>query len=76
MAEEDEVVVFGELLEEEPEFTEIGEVHEVGVVKDGGERFAVVVEAEGLFDESSFALESGGFNSIRKASHRIFTVLV
>ena len=36
-ADEDEVVVFGEVLEEEPQLAEVGQVHEVGVVEDGGQ---------------------------------------
>ena len=36
-ADEDEVVVFGEVLEEQPQLAEVGQVHEVGVVEDGGQ---------------------------------------
>ena len=61
LADEDEVVVFGEVLEEQPQLAEVGQVHEVGVVEDGGQRFAGVVEAEGLLDEPAFALEGGAF---------------
>ena len=60
-ADEDEVVVFGEVLEQQPQLAEVGQVHEVGVVEDGGQRLAGVVEAEGLLDESAFALEGGAF---------------
>ena len=60
-ADEDEVVVFGEVLEEQPQLAQVGQVHEVGVVEDGGQAFAGVVEAEGLLDEAAFALEGGAF---------------
>ena len=60
-ADEDEVVVFGEVLEEQPQLAEVGHVHEMSVVEDGGQGFAGVVEAEGLFDESAFAFEGGAF---------------
>ena len=36
-----------------------GHVHEVGVVEDGGQCFADVVEAESLFDEAALAFEGG-----------------
>lgn len=58
-SDEHQVVVFGKVFEEEPQAAEVGEVHEVGVVEDGGECFAGVVECEGLFDEFAFAGESG-----------------
>ncbi len=54
-------MVFGEVLEEQPEPAEVGEVHEVGVVEDGGEGFAGMIECEGLFDEASFTGEGGAF---------------
>ena len=50
-ANENEVVVFGEVLEEESQLAEVGQVHEVGVVEDGGQGLTGAVEAEGLFDE-------------------------
>ena len=61
-ADKDEVVILGEVLEEQPKLAEIAEVHEVGVVEDGGERLAGVIEAEGLLDEPAFALECAGSN--------------
>ena len=54
-------MVFGEVLEEQPQLAQVGHVHEVGVVEDGGQGFAGVVAAEGLFDEPAFALECGAF---------------
>ena len=58
-ADENEVVVLGEVLEQQPQLAEVGQVHEVGVVEDGGQRLAGVVEAERLLDELAFALEGG-----------------
>ena len=55
------IMVFGEVIEEELQFAEVGQVHEVGVVEDGGQRFAGAVEAHGLFDELAFAGEGGVF---------------
>src|SRR5262249_45285145 len=56
-ADEDEVVILGEVLKEDPQLAQVGQVHQVGVVENGGQGFAGVVEAEGLFDEPAFALE-------------------
>src|SRR6185312_2336535 len=56
-AEEDEVVGLGEVFEQQPQAAEVGEVHEVGVVEDGSEALAGVVEGERLFDEFAFAVE-------------------
>ena len=56
-ADEDQVVVFGEVLEEQPQLAQVGQVHQVGVVEDGGQGLAGVVEAEGLLDEAALALE-------------------
>jgi len=41
LADEDEVVVFGELFEEQPQLAEVGHVHEVGVVEDSGQDLPV-----------------------------------
>jgi hypothetical protein len=60
-AHENEVVVLGEVLEEQPQLAQVGHVHEVGVVEDGGQRFAGMVEAEGLLDELAFTGEGGVF---------------
>ncbi len=54
-------MVLGEVLEQQPQLAQVGQVHEVGVVEDGGQAFAGVVEAEGLFDEAAFAGEGGAF---------------
>ena len=58
-AHEDQVVVLGKILEQQAQLTQVGQVHEVGVVEDGGQALARVIEAEGLLDQSAFALESG-----------------
>src|SRR5262249_4595155 len=60
-ADEDEVVVLGKVFEEQPQLAQIGQVHEVGVVEDGGQGLAGMVEAEGLFDEAALAFEGGAF---------------
>ena len=54
-------MVLGEVLEEQPELAQVGQVHEMGVVEDRGQALAGMVEAEGVFDESAFALEGGTF---------------
>lgn len=61
MTDEDEIVILGEVLEEQTQLAQVVEVHEVGVVEDGRDRLAGVVEAESLFDEPAFALEGGSF---------------
>jgi hypothetical protein len=61
LPDEDKVVILGEVLEEESQLAQVGQVHEVGVVEDGGQALAGVVEAEGLLDEPAFALEGGTF---------------
>src|SRR5271155_89959 len=58
-AEEDEVVIFGEVLEQQSQLAQVGQVHEVGVVEDGGQGLAGVVEAEGLLDQTAFAGKGG-----------------
>jgi len=60
-ADEDEVVVFGEVFEQQPQPAEIGQIHEMGIVEDGGQRLAGMVEGEGLFDEPAFTSEGGTF---------------
>ena len=52
-------MVLGEVLEQQPQLPQVGQVHQVGVVEDGGQGFAGVVEAEGLFDEPALAGEGG-----------------
>ena len=51
----------GKSSKSEPQLAQVGQVHEVGVVEDGGQGLAGVVEAEGLLDEPAFALEGGAF---------------
>jgi hypothetical protein len=60
-AEQDQVVVFGEILEEKPQLAQVGQVHEVGIVENGGQGLAGVIEAEGLLDKAAFAGEGGAF---------------
>ncbi|QVL30234.1 hypothetical protein KIH39_15380 [Telmatocola sphagniphila] len=54
MADEDEVVVFGEVFEEQPQLSQTGHIHEVSVVENGGDRLARMVEAEGLLSRTEF----------------------
>jgi hypothetical protein len=61
LADEDEVVGMGEVLEEEAEFAEAVGLHEVGVVDDGDEHFAAAVEAEGFLDQKAFAVVVAAF---------------
>ena len=46
--EEDEVVILGEVLEEQAQLAQAFDVHEVGVVDDGDEHFSGAMEAEGF----------------------------
>jgi len=55
LPDEDEVMVFGEVFEEEAEFAEGFDRDEVGVVDDGDENFPSGVEVSCFFDESGFA---------------------
>jgi len=59
LADEDEVVVFGEVFEEEAEFAEGFDGDEMGVVDDGDKDFSLGVEVAGFFDESGFAFVVG-----------------
>ena len=71
-ADQDEVVVLGKVLEEEPQLAEVGQVHEVGVVEDGGQGLAGVVEGEGLFDKAAFAFEGVAFELDAKGAAEDF----
>ncbi len=55
LCDEDEVVVFGKVFEEQSESAQGIGFHEVGVIDDGDEHFAAVVDAVGFFDEALFA---------------------
>jgi len=61
LGEEDEVVVLGEVLEEEAQFAQALDVHEVGVVNDGDEHLALAVDLPSRLDEEFFA---GGIAAI------------
>ena len=76
LADEDEVVVLGEVLEEQPQLAQVGQVMRWASSRMVVEHLAGVVEAEGLLDELAFAVKAGPSNSMRKASQRILTVLV
>lgn len=60
MADEDEVVVFWEVLQKQSYFTQRLDREVVGVVDDRCEHFACLVEAVSFVDELSFALVSRG----------------
>ena len=55
LADEDEVVVFGEVFEHEAQFVEGFDGQEVGIVDDGDEGFTAGVLGAGLGDEAVFA---------------------
>lgn len=57
LGDEDEVVVLGEVLEDEPEAAQGVDFHEMRVIDDGREHLALLVDLVGLFDETRFALE-------------------
>ncbi len=61
LADQHQVVVLGEVLEQQPQLAQVGQVHQMSIIEDGGHTLAGVVEAEGLFDEFAFAGEGGAF---------------
>jgi hypothetical protein len=67
LCDEDEAVILGEVLEEQTDATQGGDVHQVGVVDDGCEHFRSCVEASRLLDEALLAAEVStvGFRSER-----------
>jgi hypothetical protein len=56
LADEDEVVTAGEVLEQEAQLPQAVAVHEMGVVDDGYEHFPGAVKPECLLDEEALAL--------------------
>jgi len=61
LGEEDKVVVLGKIFDQEPEFAQAFDVHEMGVVNDGDEHFALAVDLPSRLDEEFFA---GGITAI------------
>jgi hypothetical protein len=57
LSEENEIVVFGKVLKNEPEFAKGVDLHEVGVINDGSEHFASLIDFVGFFNKPGFALE-------------------
>jgi hypothetical protein len=55
LGEEDEVVVFREVLEKEAQLPETLDIHEMGVVNDGGEHLTLLIDLPGGFDEEFLA---------------------
>jgi hypothetical protein len=56
LCEKHEVVVLREVLEKEPEFAKAFHVHEMGIVDDGDEHFAFMIDLPAGLDEELFAL--------------------
>ena len=61
LADQNQVVVLGKVLQQQPKFSQVVHVHQVGVVDDRHQHLAGVIETERLFDQSTFALEGGTF---------------
>jgi hypothetical protein len=61
LCDEDEVVVLGEVLEEQTKAPEIAHVEEVGVVDDGREHLSGVIDAIGFLDEALLAAVVAAF---------------
>ena len=59
LADKDEVVVFGEIFEKEPQPAQGLHLHEVRVVDYDHQELSVAVEREGLVDETPLAFEMG-----------------
>jgi hypothetical protein len=59
LGDEDEVVVLGEVLQQEAELAQSLDGEEVGVVDDGDDEFAFGVEVFGFMDEAGFAFVVG-----------------
>ena len=62
LANQNQVVIFGEVFQQQPQLAQAGHLQEMGVVDDGGDHEAEVVEAESLFDEPLFAGEIAAVN--------------
>ena len=58
MSAENDVVIFGEILEQEPEFAESFHFHEVSIINDCDNEFSLTVERERFLDEPFFAGET------------------
>ena len=65
LRDQDEVVVFGEVFEEESKFAKAVHVHEMSVVDDGHEHLALMVEIPTCFDQEFFtaSIASAGFDA-------------
>ncbi len=59
LTDQDQVVVLGEILQQQAEFPQVVHVHQVSVVDDRHQHLAGVIEMGRLFDQSTFALEGG-----------------
>jgi hypothetical protein len=56
LSKEDEIVIFREVLEEEPEFSQAFHIHEMGIVDDRDEHFTFMVDLPCGLNEEFFAL--------------------
>jgi hypothetical protein len=57
LADQDEVMVLGEVLEEQAELSEALDIHEMSVVNDRRDHLAQMVQSESLLDQALFAAE-------------------
>jgi hypothetical protein len=61
LSDQDQVVVLGEVFQQQPQPAKVFHVHQVGVVDDRHQHSAGVIETECLLDQSPFALEGRAF---------------
>ena len=47
------------ILEQQPQFTQVGHIHQVSVVNDSDDHLACMIETESMFDEPSLTFECG-----------------
>jgi hypothetical protein len=57
LADQNKVMIFGEVFEQETQFTQTVDVHEMGVIDDGGEHFTELIQAKGFLDEAAFTFK-------------------
>ena len=61
LADQDQVVVLGKILQHQAKFAEVVHVRQVRVINDRHQHVAGAIKTERLFDEPTFALEGGTF---------------
>jgi hypothetical protein len=57
LANQNQVMILGEVFQQQPQFSQAGHVHEMGVVDDGSNHHTEMVEAERFLDETLFTGE-------------------